>query len=148
MSKKMASIVMAYGLVLAALGFVLQQVTPTLAKVTFIAGMAGGGLSVLWGIVGLTGHKRRSWAVLTLIAVAVVLLSQVVHAWSPSASETSGSLAGPLLLTFLLLLTVGMLMYLLHGERSPEFYSAGTARRDDSGSRRDVAPSDGGRHQR
>jgi len=144
----MASIVMAYGLLLAAIGFVIQQINPALTKVTLIAGLVGGGLSVLWGIVGLTGHKRRSWAVLTLIGIAFVLLSQVVNTWIPSPNETSGGLAGSLMLTFLLLLTVGMLMYLLHGERHPEFYRTGTAGLDDSGSRRDVAPSDGGGHQR
>lgn len=145
MSKKMGSIVVGYGILLAVLAFVLQQVSPTLAKVTFIAGLAAGGLSIIWGIVGLVGHKRRTGAMLTLIALAFVLLTQVVDAWSVSSSEAPGKLAGALLLTLLMLLTVGMMMYLLHGERSPEFYQTETVRRKQSVSGGDAAPSEGGR---
>src|SRR5687767_2717181 len=98
MSKKMASIVVAYGIAVAALGFILQQAAPALAKVTFITGLAGGGLCVVWGIVGLSGHKRRAWAVLTLIAMALVVLTQAVQAW---LGETPGRLVGASLLTLI-----------------------------------------------
>ena len=47
--------------------------------------MAGGGLCVLWGIIAFAGHKRRAWTVLTMMAVALVVLSPVVHAWMASA---------------------------------------------------------------
>ena len=145
MSKKMGSIVLSYGVLVAVLAFVLQQVYPTLARVTFIAGLMAGGLSIIWGIVGLAGHKRRTWAMLTSVALAFVLLTQVVDAWSASASETPGQLAGALLLTLLMLLTVGMMMYLMHGERSPEFYQRDAVRRKQSKSGEEVAPSEGGR---
>jgi hypothetical protein len=143
MSKKMASILLAYGVALAALGFLVQQSAPTLAKITFITGIAGGGLFVLWGIVALTGHKRRTWAILTMIAVTVVLLTQVVQAWLGA----SISLMGRLMLTVMFLMTMGMLLYLFHGERPPEFYTSGTARRDHSPSRGDNARSETGRHE-
>ncbi len=147
MSKKMASIVIAYGILLALVSFAIQQVAPALAKVIFVAGLAGGGLCVVWGIVAMAGHKRRAWALLTLIVIMIVVLSQVVPAWSTVGGETPGSLAGSLLLTFLMLLTLALLMYLVHGERPPEFYSKGTARPDNSLSRRSDAHSNGGRHQ-
>jgi len=145
MSKKMGSIVVAYGVLIAVLAFTLQQVSPSLAKVTFIAGLVAGGLSILWGIVGLAGHKRRTWVMLTLVAFSFVLLTQVIDAWSASASETPGKLAGALLLTLLMFLTVGMMMYLMHGERSPEFYKTETVLRKQSGSREEIAPSEDGR---
>jgi uncharacterized YccA/Bax inhibitor family protein len=141
MSKKMAGIVMAYGVVLATLGFVIQQVAPALAQVSFVTGLAGGGLCMVWGLVALAGHKRRVGAILTLIALILVMLGQVIPAWSSVGGETSGSLAASLVLTFIVLLTVGMLMYLLHGERPPEFYMTGTVRRD-------VASLDGGKNER
>lgn len=141
----MGSIVVGYGILVAVLAFVLQQMAPALSKVTFNAGLLAGGLNVLWGIVGLVGHKCRTWVVLTLIPLIFVLLTQVVHAWSASASETQGKLSGALILTLLLSMTVGMLMYLLHGERPPEFYKSGTARRNSSGSSEETAPSEGGR---
>lgn len=135
MSKKMASVIAAYGVVLAALGLIIQQIAPALAQVVPLTGMAGGGLCVLWGIVAFAGHKRRAWALLTMVAVAVVMLIQGVHAWSVSADATSMSLMGRLVLTIMFLMTVGMLMYVVHGERPPEFYDSGTARRDKPSSR-------------
>ena len=77
---------------MAALNYFIQQTAPAIPKVIFITGMAGGGLCVLWGIVAFAGHKRRVWAMLTIIAVAVVMLSQVVHAWLVSTDATSMSL--------------------------------------------------------
>jgi len=126
----MASILLTYGAALAGLSFVVQQIAPAFAKVTFVAGMAGGGLSVLWGIVAFAGKKRRTWAVLTMIAVTVVLLTQVVQAWLTSTDTTSTNLTGRLVLTLMFLMTMGMLLYVLHGERPPEFYDPGVARRE------------------
>src|SRR5688572_5877952 len=102
MSKKMASIILAYGVALAVLSLFIQQIAPALAKVIFITSIAGGGLCVLWGIVAFAGHKRRAWAVLTMIVVAFVYLSQLVEAWMASTDATSVSLTGRLVLTFML----------------------------------------------
>jgi hypothetical protein len=129
MSKKMASIIVAYGVTLAALSFLAQQSAPAFAKVTFFTGIAGGGLCVLWGIVAFAGYKRRTWAGLTMILVTVALLSQVVQVWLAATDETSINLTGRLVLTLMFLMTIGMLMYLLHGERPPEFYDPGADRR-------------------
>jgi hypothetical protein len=139
MSKKMASVIAAYGVVLAALGLIIQQTAPAFAQVVFLTGVAGGGLCVLWSLIAFAGHKRRVWAMLTMIPVAVVMLIQVVHAWSASNDATSMSLTGRLVLTLMFLMTVGMLMYVLHGERPPEFYDSGTARRDKPSSRGEPA---------
>lgn len=136
----MGSMVVGYGVLLAALSVVLQQTAPTLAKIAFSAGLVAGGLSVLWGIAGLVGHKRRTWAMLTLMALFFVLLSQVLHGWAAPAGETPGKYAGALLLTCQLLLTVGMLTYLVHGERPPEFYQTGSTPRNHSGAAGDQVP--------
>lgn len=126
MSKKMASVLIMYGGGLAGLGFLIQQVAPVLGKIAFMAGLAGGGLCLLWGLAALAGLiKGRSWAVLTAIPTAVVLLSQAVHVWMPSPGEGSTTLLGRLLVTVMTVLTVGVLMYLFHGERPPEFYQKG-----------------------
>jgi peptidoglycan/LPS O-acetylase OafA/YrhL len=129
MSKKMASIIMAYGGVLAALGFVVRSLAPELANIPFLIGLVGGGLCLLFGLVALIGLQRRVWTILTLVIIALTDLGQVVPAWM-SLSEKPGTLAGALLLTLMLLLTVGMLMYLLHGERTPEFYKREPVRPD------------------
>jgi hypothetical protein len=131
----MASIVLAYGVALGTLSFIIQQITPpAVAQVILITGISGGGFCVLWGIVALAGHKRRAWAVITMTTVAFVMLSQVVQAWLSSTDATSTSLTGRLVLTLMLLMTVGVLTYLLHGERTPEFYQTGNTRGEHSAS--------------
>ena len=126
----MAGVLIGYGGLLAGLGYLLQQMHPGLGKATSIAVFAGGGLGVLWGVTALAGLKGRAWAVLTIIAVVLLLLSEMVHVWTASANGVSASLTVRLLVTTLVLMTLGMLMYLLHGERSAEFYQTGTARHD------------------
>ena len=103
---------------------------------------------MLWSIVAFAGHKRRAWAILTMIAVAFVVLSQVIQAWLASTDATSTSLTGRLVLTLMLLMTVGMLMYVLHGERPPEFYDPGAARRDNPASRGEHAQPPDATHRR
>lgn len=122
MSKQMGSIMIGCGILIVVLSFLLKQVSPPLAKVAFASGLAGGALTVLWGIVGLAGHKRRTWAMLTLVVLAFVLLTQVINAWAVPAGDTPGKLVGALLLTFLMVLIVALMTYLMHGERPPEFY--------------------------
>jgi len=137
----MASVLIAYGGVLAGLGFLLQQVAPVIGKVTYITGFVGGGLCLLLGIAALAGLKGRVWAALTTIAVTLVLLSQTVPAWMASAGEGSASLTLRLVVTAMMFLTMGMLMYLMHGERPPEFYQSGTTRRGDPFSSRNETES-------
>src|SRR5688572_11502083 len=108
MSKKMASIILAYGVVLAALSVFIRETAPPFAKVTLITGIAGGALCLVWSIVAMAGHKGRTWTVLTIIAVTVVLLTQVVQVWLASTDATS--LTGRLVLTLMFLMTMGMLL--------------------------------------
>jgi hypothetical protein len=136
MSKKMAVILFTYGIGLGAMGLVVQKLAPALEQVTLYAGLIGGGLCLLWGVAALAGFKGRAWAIVSTIAAALVLLSQAIHVWSVSAPEAGGSLSVRLLVTFMLVLTVGMVMFLLHGERPPEFYSRGVNPRNLTGSGR------------
>lgn len=137
MSKRMACILLAYGGALAALGFLFQKIAPASAKIALITAMAGGGLSVLWSIVAFAGHKRRLWAILTVIAVTIVLLTQVVQTWL----DTSTLPAARLVVTLTFLLTMSMLLYLFHGERPPEFYDHRAAHRSTPFSQAERPPS-------
>ena len=144
----MAGVLIAYGVVLAALGLVVKNIAPGSGRVTFIAGLAGGGLCLLWGGAALAGLKGRAWATLSVVAAVVVLLIQTVRYWTASSSEGAGSVMVSLLVTVMLLLTVGMVLYLLHGERPPEFYEGGVTRRENPGSNQNQGPSRNGRSRR
>lgn len=125
----MAGIIMAYGSGLAALGFAMQATAPELAQVPLLTGLVGGGACVLWGVVAWCGYQRRAWIIMTMVAIAFSALSQAVPAWLALATE-NGNFIVALLTTFMLVATVGMTTYVLHGERSPEFYAVGRSRRD------------------
>jgi hypothetical protein len=141
MSKKMASVLIAYGGVLVGLNLVLQNFAAVIGEITCIVGIGGGAICLFWGLAALAGLKGRAWAILTTIAVAFVSLNETVNAWVDSAAEGSGCLTVRLLATTLFLLTISMLIYLLHGERPPKFYQTGGTRRDDPASSRNEAQS-------
>ena len=88
------------------------------------------------------GMKGRTGAILTGIATIVVLLIRAVDGWT-AASEVVGGIMVRLVVTLMFLLTMGMLMYLLHGERPPEFYE-----RDAAASTSSQRPSSSGRSER
>jgi len=147
MNSKMALYILTHGVGLIAFALLTHRVTPGIAWVTLITGLAGGGLCALWGVLGLLGHRRRIGALLTLIPVCLVLITQAVSAWMVRSTGKSESLLLPTLITLMLVASVGMLMYVLHGNRPPEFYLPGTARREGSLSRGKDSHSDAGRHQ-
>jgi len=130
--------------VLAALGLAVRSVAPELPRITCIASIAGGGLCVLLGLVALAGHKRRVWMILTMVAVFIVMLTQTIQGWV-AGGDQAGTHVGALLVTVLLMLTAGMLMYVMHGERPPEFYTTEPVRRDISPSRRNEPHAGGGK---
>ena len=139
MSKKMGGVITVYGVILATLGFLSQQIAPAFAKVTLIAGAVGGGLCLLWGVIALAGYQRRTSVVLTMTTVAITLLTQVVQAWLGATEAQVPNLTGQLVPTLMLAITMGMLMYVLHGERTPEFYECGSVDRNDNSSPQDQA---------
>jgi hypothetical protein len=128
MSKKMAGVLIGYGIGMAGLGFLAHSLAPTLGRGAFSAGGVCGGLSVLWGLVALAGWKRRVGAVLTTVAAAFVMLVQAGTAFTATVEAGTGNPAVRWAVGAMFLLTVGMVAYLLHGERSEEFYQAGFRR--------------------
>lgn len=125
----MVGILISFGVVLACLGLVVGKIAPAVERVAFITGLVGGGLSVLWGIATLAGMKGRKWPILTVIGTIVVLLTRAVHVWTTSSAAAGGT-AVRLVVTLMFFMTMGVLLYLFHGERPPEFYERGRVRHD------------------
>lgn len=107
-----------YGLLLAGVSWLIHETAPAVGRVTWVTGVSGGSLAVLWGMLVLCGHRRRGWMVLVLAAVSFALLTQAVAGWTAPAG--AGDAAPPLKVTVwitgLLALSFGMLMNLLHGQ--------------------------------
>ncbi len=142
MNKRMAGILLAYGFLLGVFGIVFQRIAPGDTNVTLIASLVGGGLCTFLGVRALGSGKGRGWAVLTMIAITFVMLGRAVPAWLVFGEEEVISRGGRLLLTLMLLMTLGTVTYVVHGERPPEDYvrgGVGPARR---GSQQKEAPSE------
>lgn len=118
MNRSLALEFLIYGLLLAGMGWFVQRAAPDFGRVTFVAGLAGGTISMLWAVLALRGYWRRWWMILTLAAVGFTLLSQAVIAW---IQPTGGEGAPPTRLvavwiTVLLVFSCALLMNLLHGQ--------------------------------
>ena len=120
-SKSVGTALVGYGVGIAGLGWFIYQMAPGMARPTLIAGVAGGALSVLWGVRWLAGRGRKVWPILTLLPVSFVLLSQTVTAWM-GEGEGSGPASGKLaiLMTLALAASVAMIMRVAyHGVFGP-----------------------------
>ncbi len=105
-------IVSVYGAVLIVVSLLAHVAAPGGVSTALIAGLAGGAVCLLLGILGMMGWRYRAWTILTLVAICYVLLSQVVIGWlGGERGESRGGLA-PVLLTMLLILSVGLVAYL------------------------------------
>jgi hypothetical protein len=122
MSKKMAAVLFGYGLILAATALTLQLLDPRASQAGVLAGLVGGALAIGWSVVSFLGKTGRTWATLSSVAVGLVVLAEVIHSWSIVAAGSAGNGGGSLLLTLMLVLTIGIIVYLVHGERPAEFY--------------------------
>jgi hypothetical protein len=115
MKKGISFLVVGYGVLIAVLGLLTQQFAPEISRPTFLAGVAGGVLSALWGVLGLLGKRIRGWAIVTMGATGFILLSQIVSHWMPLGEPKPGSRTVALIATMMFVATVGALMVLVHG---------------------------------
>lgn len=97
------------GAFLAGLCGLAQHLQPDFQCATLVTGLVGGGLCVLWGVLGRRGTYCRGGAMATLAAVACVLVRQAVHSWAAAAAgEPKGRLVAALMMV-LVAFCVGML---------------------------------------
>jgi hypothetical protein len=110
MNKSIGIQLVVYGLLLAGLSYLAHHLAPTLARPTLIAGLAGGGLCLVWGLRALAGTGGKALPILTLIPVTFTLLSQTVMAWPAGGEGAAGGRTAAAVITLLLVLSIGMLM--------------------------------------
>ena len=107
-----------YGVLTAILSVILQSMVSNLAQVILIAGLAGGALCVIWGLRAVTGRRGRVWAILTLAILAFIFLSQSVIAWMGHSEAQSIPLLAKILLTLMLVVSVGLLLIIAYADQN------------------------------
>lgn len=98
----------------AALGWLAHSWAAWMTQKAFYAGLAGGGLCLVWAVLAWLGHRIRAGAVLTLMVMGFLFLADTVQMWQ---ERGLGKLS--LLLTGLTVLTVLLLTALVHDFGGP-----------------------------
>ena len=110
MNKNIGFQLLIFGLVIAGLSYLTYDLAPAVSLPTLIAGLAGGALCVIWGLRAVTGSKGKGLALLTLIPMNFVLLSQTITWWFGGSEGMKGIRPGAAMTTVLFTLSVAMLM--------------------------------------
>jgi hypothetical protein len=119
MNKNLGFELIIYGMLLAGLSLVAARLAPTLTHPTLIAGLAGGVLSVVWGIRAVLGNRGKHWPILTLIPTTYVMLSQAIVSWARGSQELPAGRTLPSLITVLAVISFGMLMIIAYASEPP-----------------------------
>ncbi len=104
-----------YGALLAALAWLGFKSGVAAAPGTLWVGGVAGLLCVGWGLTLAAGRRGKAGAVHTMAVLALTLLVEAVHGWLGDTVAESAALLVPVLTTLLLLTTMALLMWLLHG---------------------------------
>jgi hypothetical protein len=110
MNKTLGLHLVVYSVLLAGLSYLTYYLAPALARTTLIAGLAGGALSLIWGLRAIAGSRGKALAGLTLIPICLAMLSQAVLFWGDEGQEMPGRRLAAVVTTVLFVLSIAMLM--------------------------------------
>lgn len=106
-------------LLIAGLASCAHYLHPDTQAATRLTGLLGGGLCVIWGLVGRVAAFGRNLAMLTLVLMASVFVRQGAHCWKALAEGDSKDRLVMTVLVMLLVFSVGNLVNLAR-ERNGE----------------------------
>lgn len=124
MSKKMALVIMSYGAAICGIAAAFQ-LNPSAERSTIYASLIAGAGALGIGVAAWLGEQRRRWILLMSAGFCVFLLVRMVDLWVLPIEADTGS---HILTSLSFLLTVGILLYSMHAERSPDFYEVNGGR--------------------
>lgn len=123
-----------YGVLLIGLSLTAQHMQQAFPRLALVTGVVGGGLCILWGILGRRGARCDLAAIMTLAAVACVLARQAVQFWVTSTEGGSEGRMVAAMMTVLAVLCLGVLANLVRERKRPAGGCRGRERGDRGGS--------------
>lgn len=106
-----------YGLTVVGFNWLAHRIAPDFAGPTLFLMAAGGLFILLLGVLGLCGFRRRSWPIVTLSFVALLLLVQSAKAWFALRGGAVELKPVALIFSLLLFFALGQLLNLAQAER-------------------------------
>jgi len=116
MNTKILVALMVYAALLIAASAVPLWAERAMASRAILFGCVSGALCLIWGFLGFLGFRRRIGAGLTLGVIGFVLLSQTVTRWLPSSGGKPESFLLTVLITIMLVVTLGLLGWMIPRE--------------------------------
>jgi hypothetical protein len=110
-----------YGITLIGLSVLAHHFSFQVAAATLWVGIAGGALSVFFGVLGLRRYPVRLWAIMTMAVLSIILFGQVVVGWLAVKAGVETAKSAALILTVLCVLAVGQWVNLVQGGRGLPF---------------------------
>jgi hypothetical protein len=101
------------GGLLAGLSALAQHLQPQFDRTTLFTGSVGGGLCVVWSILGRWGRPFRVGAMVTLAVVGCMFARQTVNSWAAAAADESEGRKVMALMAVVVAFCVGMLANLV-----------------------------------
>jgi hypothetical protein len=108
-----------YGVLLVGLNLTARHLLPAFPLLTLFTGLVGGGLCILWAVLGRRGTRCRGSAMVTLAVVACVFVPQAVQSWAVSTESRWNDRKVALLMTLLVFFCAAMLAKLVREGKAP-----------------------------
>lgn len=103
MNKTLGLQLIGFSVLLAGLSGLSYYLAPGIALPSLVAGLAGGALCFIWGLLAAGGRRGKALPILTLIPVCYILLGQAILVWGRQAEAASQPLLGSVItLNFIL----------------------------------------------
>jgi hypothetical protein len=128
MNKTLGLLLVGYSLLLASLSYLVYHLAAAAGRPTLITGLVGGTLCLLWGLRALAGNGGKALPLLTLIPVNFALLPQTFMGWSGESGGLQVGRMVAVVITLLLVLSMGMLVRIAWSGMFFDLSAAGQAK--------------------
>lgn len=107
------------GALLGCLSVAANYLDPEFVGATLVTGLVGGGLCVLWAVLGRRGTPCRGAAMATLGTAACIFVGQAVQSWKASGDDQPNGRMGVAMMGVLVVCCASMLLLLLREGTEP-----------------------------
>jgi hypothetical protein len=114
MNKSLGSELIVCSVLLTGLSYLVHYLVPEIARPTLIAGMAGGVLCFVWGLLAVLGKCGKALPVLTLLPMCFVMVWQAVVSWKGRNTGSMGHQMVPVVIIVALAFTLAMLLNIIY----------------------------------